>query len=202
MGFSSILDISSFFIGMIINLIFVALMCYYFKRKYDYLYDAQCEQSKVIYQLLHKNMQSQSQTACAPSMDFTCDPLVKVNTIHSDSESEDESEDEDENTPVFSVEKYTQDHSNAENLILEVEEVKSDELKTIQLNDLTVEPVSEPLDMNEITVNVETEPDVSDTNYSKMSMKQLKEVLTSKGIKPKNNIKKEELIELITKDSS
>ena len=37
MGISSILDISSFFIGMIINLIFVALMCYYFKRKYDYL---------------------------------------------------------------------------------------------------------------------------------------------------------------------
>ncbi len=205
MGFSSILDISSFFIGMIINLIFVALMCYYFKRKYDYLYDAQCEQSKVIYQLLHKNMHSQSQgSACAPSMDFTCDPLVKVNTVHSDSESESDDEDEceDENTPVFSVEKYTQDQSNAENLILELEEVKPEELKTIQLSDLTVEPVSEPLDMNEITINLETEPDTSETNYSKMSMKQLKEVLTSKGIKPKNNIKKEELIELITKDSS
>jgi hypothetical protein len=137
-------------------------------------------------------------------MDFTCDPLVKVNTVHSDSESESDDEDEceDENTPVFSVEKYTQDQSNAENLILELEEVKPEELKTIQLSDLTVEPVSEPLDMNEITINLETEPDTSETNYSKMSMKQLKEVLTSKGIKPKNNIKKEELIELITKDSS
>ena len=37
MNFSAILDISSFFIGMIINLLLIALICYYFKRKYENL---------------------------------------------------------------------------------------------------------------------------------------------------------------------
>jgi len=40
----------------------------------------------------------------------------------------------------------------------------------------------------------------NESNYSKMSMKQLKEVLSSKGIKPKNNMKKDELLELITNE--
>jgi len=183
MGFSSILDISSFFIGMIINLIFVALMCYYFKRKYDYLYEAQCEQSKIIYQLIHKP--STYTPAPSPSMDYTCDPLVNLNCSNSvcDSDSDSDSEEEE-----FNVE-----------LKDDVVEIK-EELKVIDLSDstfhITVEEVQPEL---EITVNVETEPE---TQYSKMSMKQLKDVLSSKGIKPKPNSKKDDLIDLITKESA
>jgi large-conductance mechanosensitive channel len=55
MNFSAILDISSFFIGMIINLLLIALICYYFKRKYENLEIAQNEQAKVLYQLLQQN---------------------------------------------------------------------------------------------------------------------------------------------------
>ena len=57
MNFSAILDISSFFIGMIINLLLIALICYYFKRKYENLEIAQNEQAKVLYQLLQQNVQ-------------------------------------------------------------------------------------------------------------------------------------------------
>ena len=57
MNFSAILDISSFFIGMIINLLLIALICYYFKRKYENLEIAQNEQAKVLYQLLQQNTQ-------------------------------------------------------------------------------------------------------------------------------------------------
>ena len=52
MMLSSILDIGSFFIGMIINLLLVTLMCYYFKKKYESLEEAQNEQAKLLYELL------------------------------------------------------------------------------------------------------------------------------------------------------
>jgi hypothetical protein len=202
MGFSSILDISSFFIGMIINLIFVALMCYYFKRKYDYLYEAQCEQSKIIYQLIHKPTPTSSPlpNPGPSSMDFTSDPLVKLNRIDSgsvinrdsDSESDSDSDSDDEMDVTNHV------------LHTDVEELNTEDVKMIDLepeSHLKVEEVKldEPF---EITVNLADDAEPSETNYSKMSMKQLKEVLSSKGIKPKNNIKKEDLIELLTKDVS
>jgi hypothetical protein len=221
MGFSSILDISSFFIGMIINLIFVALMCYYFKRKYDYLYEAQCEQSKIIYQLLHKPIQPIPSTP-GPSMDFTCDPLVKANSVHStclnekhsdrdsdneSDESDDESVGESENELEVDTLNAVNKNANEEVLVLEEfePEIRMISLKTVDTSSdhptLSIEEIKEePL---ELTLNLEADmTETTETNYSKMSMKQLKEVLSSKGIKPKTNIKKEELIELITKDSS
>jgi hypothetical protein len=147
---------------------------------------------------------SASYVPSAPSMDFTCDPLVNSKCDLSVCDSDSDSDSEEESPVTFSVEKYTNENANAENLILEVEEVNT---KSIQLNPstsdnvqhLTVEEiqVDDPI---EITLNLDN--DTSETNYSKMSMKQLKEVLSSKGIKPKTNSKKEELIELITKDIS
>ena len=222
MGFSSILDISSFFIGMIINLIFVALMCYYFKRKYDYLYEAQCEQSKILYQLLHKPSTSPSVSNPSPygSMDYTCDPLVKSScgACVSDSESDSDSESVDENMTFLN-----EDALNAplnvemEDLDQEIQsvEVKSIDLKTVEVtsndlksNDLkSNDPKSVELEsvvMNHITVEeVTLEPQdftvtLEETTYSKMSMKQLKDLLSSKGIKVKPNSRKDDLIELIT----
>jgi len=187
MGFSSILDISSFFIGMIINLIFVALMCYYFKRKYDYLEVAQNEQAKILYQLIHKPAVCPS-----PCMDFSCDPLTQMKQPDPEPDSDsDESDSDDESTPVQIQNDFV---ANEMEDITELSHLSVEEVKTIDLN-VTVEEVktNEPL---EITLNVED----SDSTYSKMSMKQLKELLSSKGIKPKNNIRKDELIDLITKE--
>ena len=187
MGFSSILDISSFFIGMIINLIFVALMCYYFKRKYDYLEVAQNEQAKILYQLIHKP------SACpAPCMDFSCDPLTQLKhpEPESDSDSDSDSESDSEEIQNDFVSNEIADITE----LTEMNDLIVEEVKTIEL-ERTVEEVrsQEPL---EITLNQEE----SDSTYSKMSMKQLKELLSSKGIKPKNNIRKDELIDLITKE--
>ena len=90
--FSSILDISSFFIGMLINLLLIALICYYFKRKYESLEVAQNEQAKILYNLI------QSQT---PRKQFDINELMNNNitktldnfeVIESDSESDSESE--------------------------------------------------------------------------------------------------------------
>jgi len=202
MGFSSILDISSFFIGMIINLIFVALMCYYFKRKYDYLEVAQNEQAKILYQLIHKPVCKPMSPP--PSMDFTHDPLVKP-MFESDTQSDDDSESDSDS-----------DHESEEIQEIEVNEVKEDRSDNIHADiidmDHEIKPIelrSDELPPGELTVEEVKEEgglDITiqlidhDTNYSKMSIKQLKEVLSSKGIKPKNNMKKEELLELITNE--
>jgi hypothetical protein len=183
---------------MIINLIFVALMCYYFKRKYDYLYEAQCEQSKILYQLLHKP--SPTPSSCpAPCMDFTCDPLVKVNcstsVCLSDPESEGDSDSEsDSESDNESVKEVTMSfHENTEPIVEILKEPAPDNTEHVTVEEVTLE------DPIEFTVTV---PDPEETNYSKMSMKQLKEVLSSKGIKIKPNIRKDELIDLITRESS
>jgi hypothetical protein len=178
---------------MIINLIFVALMCYYFKRKYDYLEVAQNEQAKILYQLIHK---PSSQPPSPPvSVDYSHDPLLTriVSECESDSDSDSDSDSEEE--IEVQVENVGTDS--------EIEPMVSDEIKIVDLEPknentehLTVEEVKQEEPLN-ITVNLVED---AETNYSKMSMKQLKEVLSSKGIKAKTNIKKEELLELITNE--
>jgi len=206
MGFSSILDISSFFIGMIINLIFVALMCYYFKRKYDYLEVAQNEQAKILYQLIHKP------SSCpVPTMDFTHDPLVHP-VIDSDSDSDSDSECDNEcdnemdnvseETNAFTETVSDSKHENIDHKVhAEIIDFDS-EVRTVELEQgqdplfkVSVEEVKQEESMD-ITIQLVD----NDSNYSKMSMKQLKDVLSSKGIKPKNNMKKDELLELITNE--
>lgn len=224
MGISSILDISSFFIGMIINLIFVALMCYYFKRKYDYLEMAQTEQAKILYQMIHKNAEcpvdsKECSKECAK--DYSKDPLVCMDL---DSDSDDDSIESNENEneirpieirpieirPIEIRDNEVGDNEVRDNTV-EANESRANDIivlkelsDPIELNIRPVEHEAEPrmesevtLDMFEITVQM-NEPENA---YSKMSMKQLKEILSSKGIRAKNNIKKDELIELISKEA-
>lgn len=216
MGFSSILDISSFFIGMIINLIFVALMCYYFKRKYDYLEMAQTEQAKILYQMIHKGTPS----PVPEPVDYSRDPLIQhYSDNDSDSDSDEESEvivqstgrvigqesGKGEESGQNLVEEVDFVHDLAEDLCQDVptksaplqEVIELDiELSEVKHIDLGIEP-EESKEVLDITVNLSEE-----SNYSKMSMKQLKEILSSKGIRAKNNIKKDELIELISKEAT
>jgi len=175
MMLSSILDIGSFFIGMIINLLLVTLMCYYFKKKYESLEEAQNEQAKLLYELLrdrnHAKTSQSTETKCCPEM--------TIEIPDSDDESEDES--------VDSVEEF--DHG--------VSEIKVVELET------TMDP-PDSLTIEKTVEIVDTEPDLimeetnsgSEDGFSKMSMKQLRELLTEKGFKIKPSMKKNELVEL------
>jgi hypothetical protein len=177
---------------MIINLIFVALMCYYFKRKYDYLEVAQNEQAKILYQLIHKPA-----TCPVPCMDFSRDPLTQLKHPDPDPDPESDSESDSDDESVESVQNdFVANEIKDIKDITDLSELNVEEVKTVEL-DVTVEEVKldEPLD---ITLNVED----TGNAYSKMSMKQLKDLLSSKGIKPKNNIRKDELIEILSKEIS
>ena len=215
MNFSAILDISSFFIGMIINLLLIALICYYFKRKYENLEIAQNEQAKVLYQLLQQNTQ--------PKV-MNLNDILKVDETNldielneeSDEETDDGSESGSDEETVCSESKSKSDHTDRNISVLETP--KFNEIKKIILNETDdVKEKSDKqekpekmdlkldmdLDIEEINVAV-SEVDLQLTDekdYSKMNIKQLKEILSVKGINA-NKMKKNEMIELIEKSST
>ena len=190
MMLSSILDIGSFFIGMIINLLLVTLMCYYFKKKYESLEEAQNEQAKLLYDLLRDRKQS------------TQEPIkTEVIDIVSDDES-DESESEGE---------------------MEMEELVEPEIKVLTLDIPETTETNEPFTVDKFTAdkftvdkftasmfNTDTvtvdipdsivEPELiieeNDDGFSKMNMKELRDLLAKKGVKVKPTMKKNELLEL------
>jgi len=165
---SSILDIGSFFIGMIINLLLVTLMCYYFKKKYESLEEAQNEQAKLLYELLRDRKQS------------TQEPIKsEVIEIEDSDDESDESEGE-------------------------MEELVEPEVKVLTLDMPEKTETNETFTMDTFTVEnpeemVESEPDLileENDDFSKMNMKQLRDLVTKKGVKVKPSMKKNELVEL------
>jgi hypothetical protein len=175
MSFSNILDISSFFIGMLINLLLIALICYYFKRKYEALEEAQNEQAKILYNIIQ-----QQQTKKTINIENLMNSVQEVNLdkspndLESDSDSDSDSESDDD---------------------LEVGYIKT----------INVEVQSESLEEVVQDVVVTKIDEVSDVqDYSKMTIKELRDVLSRKGISSSNKMKKNDLLNLIetgTKDT-
>ena len=214
MNFSSILDISSFFIGMIINLILVSLMCYYFKRKYEILESAQTEQAKILYELLRRDSNSRASTfldtlheRCPVNkVDYTQDPLLKQHVIDSDSEESDSGSESDSDvslteitlppnppaSPKLSRPSSPKEVNCIESIDLTQPMEWTSKVETQPETHVEVEVPVESKEIKEIVIELDTE-----TNYSKMSIKQLKDILTSKGVKHKNNMKKDELVDLL-----
>ena len=173
--FSTILDISSFFIGMLINLLLIALICYYFKRKYEILEQAQNEQAKIIYNLIQNQV---------PQKTFDINELMAT-------------------------------HLNAPEIMDETDESDSDsdddepKIKHLSLNEPSYELIeTHQIDTPLIITKIEDVEQAStgqastETEYSKLSMKQLKDILSQKGIQSNARMKKNELINLIENGSS
>jgi len=196
MNFSAILDISSFFIGMIINLLLIALICYYFKRKYENLEIAQNEQAKVLYQLLQQNSSPKVMNINDILKDDKKSSLSDLDSDESDdSDSESDSVSDTDNAfastdkiKTINLDKHIESE-------VEMEEIQVQKVETFEIDlvKVDIEPESK---MDEIIQTDELE----EKDYSKMSIKQLKEILSVKGIVP-TKMKKNEMIELIEKSS-
>ena len=95
--------------------------------------------------------------------------------------------------------------SDSDNYTKSNKNVEVNEIKTIKL--IVDEPIDEPIE--EVNVNLKLDLDIDEKekekeekDYSKMTIKQLKDVLSTKGININNNkMKKNEMIELIEKSS-
>ena len=69
-SFSSLIDVSSFFIGVLINLLLVALICYYFKKKFDNIEIAQSEQAKILHGLIEERMEQKTVEQKSSGLNF------------------------------------------------------------------------------------------------------------------------------------
>ena len=163
MAFSNILDISSFFIGMLINLLLIALICYYFKRKYEALEVAQNEQAKILYNIIQ-----QQQTKKTINIENLMNSVQEVNLDKDVSDSESESDSDTESEDDFEV----------------------SDVKTVNV-EVNSEELEEPLE--EVVVTKVDEV----VDYSKMTIKELRDVLSRKGISSSNKMKKNDLLQLI-----
>lgn len=199
--FSNLIDISSFFIGVLINLLLVALICYYFKRKIDNLEMAQSEQAKMLFSIISNQqsgqihqlqMQNVSEETNGPgssmlnSLDLT--QLVssqsedenqpKYEIVHDDEISDDESDEENESDD--------EDDTNEEvDSDREIESNPYDEVDTTSM-----EVICDPE-----TKTVEYEHVVE---YDKMTIKELKELLVQNGHNNiRKNAKKQDLINML-----
>jgi hypothetical protein len=188
--FSSILDISSFFIGMLINLLLIALICYYFKRKYESLEVAQNEQAKILYNLI------QAQT---PRKQFDINELMNNNItnninaleiIESDSDSDSDSDSESNDDKLNEVKHLNLNDS----AFVPVEEIDTPLIVPLLVTKILDEPT--PASEYKALFEPTSEPK-SDEDYSKLTMKQLKDILSQKGISSNPRMKKNDLINLI-----
>ena len=194
MNFSAILDISSFFIGMIINLLLIALICYYFKRKYENLEIAQNEQAKVLYQLLQQNSSPKVMNLNDILKDDKKSSLSDLDSDDSDSDNSDSDSDSDnafastDKIKTINLDKHLETE-------VEMEEIQVQKIEKVEIDlvKVDIEPESKMDDIVQID-------DLEEKDYSKMSIKQLKEILSVKGIVP-TKMKKNEMIELIEKSS-
>lgn len=195
MMLSSILDIGSFFIGMIINLLLVTLMCYYFKKKYESLEEAQNEQAKLLYDLLRDRKQSSQETSIKTE-------VIEIEDSDDESDSEGECEMEELVEPEIKV--LTLDIPET----METNEPSTDKFTAdtftvdkFTANMFTVDKFTANLfNSDTVTVDIAVEPEIileeNDDGFSKMNMKELRDLLAKKGVKVKPTMKKNELLEL------
>lgn len=122
-SFSSILDISSFFIGVLVNLLLVAMICFYFKRKIDNLELSQSEQAKMLYNILQEQNHSIQEDRNTPSSQYNVLDGLDLNQLKtsepeeesdSESESDSDSEDEEEETKTIQYEENNEEEINVE----------------------------------------------------------------------------------------
>ncbi len=178
-SFSSLLDISSFFIGVLVNLLLVAMICFYFKRKIDNLELSQSEQAKILFQLLHKDPidgPSSSSNTFPILNDLDLTQLGGSDEEGENTDSAQQDEDEDELSD-------SDDDSDDESVQKEVEV----ETKTIEYEQ-----------------SPEIEEDIKDdSNYSKMTVKELRTLLENKGVLlGSRKLKKQELIQLASSSTT
>lgn len=190
MMLSSILDIGSFFIGMIINLLLVTLMCYYFKKKYESLEEAQNEQAKLLYDLLRDRKQSSQETSIKTE-------VIEIEDSDDESDSEGEMEMEELVEPEIKV--LTLDIPET----TETHEPYTDKFTADKFtaDTFTVDKFTANLfNADTVTVDIAVEHEVileeNDDGFSKMNMKELRDLLAKKGVKVKPTMKKNELLEL------
>jgi len=190
MSFSTLLDISSFFIGVLINLLLIAMVCFYFKRKIDNLEMSQSEQAKMLFQLIREKDQVSFENQVISTKNVVLsgetNPLLQnidMSQLSGDSNEEvetktlqieninnvsdnDESEDENENSEDSEDSDYVEGNSDSEEEFSddennETEEEENDE----QQNDIEVIKSDKSSSFEEVEPLVTSDEDIKSIEY-------------------------------------
>lgn len=216
-GFSNLIDISSFFIGILINLLLVALICYYFKRKIDNLEVAQSEQAKMLYTIISQqenkliNVDNTESNAGVESMgllqNLNLDQLSgdyngyeESNNYVQSSENIEELEHDDNNDSDDESESESESENEDETNVDSDEET---ELAGEETNE-SVNNNHEQVDNEVKSINYNIDEDLEQLyDYEKMTVKELKSIANNMGIQNiKKNVKKQDLINILVTQSN
>lgn len=187
MSFSTLLDISSFFIGVLINLLLIAMVCFYFKRKIDNLEMSQSEQAKMLFQLIkekeHVNFENQVTSTKNVVLSGETNPLLQnidmsqlsgdsnevvetktlhienINNVSDNDESDDENEDSEDSDYVEEGSDSEEEFSDDENN--ETEEEENDK----QQNDIEVIKSDKSSSFEEVEPLVTSDEDIKSIEY-------------------------------------
>ena len=203
----NLLDMTGFFVSVLINLLLIALICYYFKKKIENLEYSQSEQAKTLYALLSQQnsntMSSNESKNVVMGINDVIDHLDMSQLSQddpneedaSDEDSEDESDDEVEESTVAEVGEPDEDLEES----IHMEEEGSD-MKEISYNDSeeVVVDSNDNILENDIADVVKSEgPYEMYEMYEKMTVKELKGVLAEKGVQAKSSMVKGDIINMI-----
>ena len=224
---AGLLDISSFFMGVIINLLLITLMCYFFKKKYENIEEAQSEQAKILLDLMKfkKNFEN-TKVIETPIVNLHNEVVGSEHEDKTDSEQDDSVQDDseqdeehdeehDEELDDEELDEEEHDEEQDEELDEEVHQVVEEVVEEV-VKELVEEEDREPdnetmeeskiinvdddivLDESDILVN---KLDNLETNsveeLNKLNVKVLRDYLHKNGTKVNNRMKKYELINLI-----
>lgn len=216
--FSKLLDITGFFVGVLINLLLIALICFYFKRKIDNLELSQSEQAKMLYGIISANSSNMSSNQNNVLESFTSEKTDSSyennnydldNTLQSeeerasnnseedsdaesDSDYESDSEEVDEKSEVENVKMVDLDLISKPELV-DIEpniekEVKADDSGIL---DISISEIDES-EFFKKSVDISSSEEI---DYEKKTVSELRTLLTSQGIVVKSSLKKAELID-------
>jgi hypothetical protein len=201
-AFSSLIDISSFFVGILINLLLIAMICYYFKRKIDNLEVSQSEQAKMLYGIISQQQQIESQKFDVHSSSPSLIGEQSVSVLSGLNLSQLENTIVEDEPRV--VDMTENDNDSVEEDISDDESDEcDDECSEVETE---IDDVEEPEQVVENTksISYDVSSDVGKVyEYDKMTVRELKEVLGNKGHHNiKSNIKKQDLIDILVREDN
>uniref|UniRef100_A0AB39J6P0 Rho termination factor N-terminal domain-containing protein n=1 Tax=Florenciella sp. virus SA2 TaxID=3240092 RepID=A0AB39J6P0_9VIRU len=207
---SGFLDISGFFVGLLINLLLIALICFYFKRKIDNLEISQSEQAKMLFKLISENDNNYTSVYNSPNMlnlDTLSVPLQSNESGQETNNTDDESDSEDESESDSEVEGETNDEGNdsvaTETVVTESEvEIVGDTDVTETEPEAEVEDIDNEDDDKIKEISFNEVPPKEEIDYEKMTVSELKTLLANKGVSTKSSMKKSDIINIINENKN
>lgn len=148
----NLLDITGFFVGVLINLLLVALICFYFKRKIDNLEVAQSEQAKMLFTIISRENAALTQntegngaieTSSAEEVQNNVIQGLDLSQLEDNEESDDNSDEQSDGSSSEEEEEEEEEGETDGETNVEEDEVLEEMQDEVATDDAVIEEVAE-----------------------------------------------------------